>query len=140
MFKKLLSTQILFSVILSANTFTTADPPMIYIYHFVSYDSSVVIMWNKDNTTPQNTETLKIPSLSEEQIKSSKNMLIVEPLDPKLVSAMVTTAVAKYSQMKIAGESIQNRIDNENVLELIKSYNYPKETDYVMVGEINTFN
>ena len=142
MFKKLLSTQILLSVILNANTFTTADPPMIYIYHFVSYDSSVVIMWNKDNVshnaTPQKTETLKIPTLSEEQIKQSKDMLIIEPLDPKLVSAMVTTAVAKYSQMKIAGESIQNRIDNENVLELIKSYNYPKETDYVMVGEINT--
>ena len=138
MFKKLLSIQILFSVMLSANTFTTADPPMIYIYHFVSYDSSVVILWNKDNTTPQNTETLKIPSLSEGQIQPSKDMLIVEPLDPKLVSAMVTTAVAKYSQMKIAGESIQNRINSENVLELIKSYNYPKETDYVMVGEINT--
>ena len=105
MFKKLLSIQILFSVMLSANTFTTADPPMIYIYHFVSYDSSVVILWNKDNTTPQNTETLKIPSLSEGQIQPSKDMLIVEPLDPKLVSAMVTTAVAKYSQMKIAGES-----------------------------------
>jgi hypothetical protein len=58
-------------------------------------------------------------------------------MNPKVVSAMVTSAVAKYKQMKIAGESIQSRISGENVMELVKSYAYPKETDYVLVGEIN---
>ena len=62
---------------------------------------------------------------------SSKNgeNLVLKPLDPKLVSAMVTSAVAKNPHVNIAGESIQKRIKTDNFLNLVKSYDYPKRTD-----------
>ena len=35
---------IVFTAILSANDFTISDPPMVYIYHFVSYDTTSIIL------------------------------------------------------------------------------------------------
>jgi len=135
--KTFISIIILSSLLTGADTFTTADPPMIYIYHFVSYDSTVFVTWNKGNTTKTDTELKTQASLMTENITHYEDFLILDPLNPKAVSAMVTSAVAKFAQMKIAGESIQSRIAGENVMELVKSYAYPNETDYVMVGELN---
>ena len=138
--KTFISTIVLSSLLIGADTFTTADPPMIYIYHFVSYDSTRIIIVTEETSGNEKSAEFKDitrRALSDEPMKIDDNLLILEPLDPKVVSAMVTTAVARYKSMKIAGESIQSRISGENILELVKSYAYPKETDFVLVGEIN---
>ena len=51
---------------------------------------------------------------------------------------MVTSAVAKNPHVNIAGESIQKRIKTDNFINLVKSYDYPKRTDLIFIGEINT--
>ena len=133
--KTFISTIVLSSLLIGADTFTTADPPMIYIYHFVSYDSTIFLL--KDKTIKTDV-ILQSTSVSKTKLGSDDGgSIMMDPMNPKVVSAMVTSAVAKYKQMKIAGESIQSRISGENVMELVKSYAYPKETDYVLVGEIN---
>jgi hypothetical protein len=133
--KTFISTIVLSSLLIGADTFTTADPPMIYIYHFVSYDSTIFLL--KDKTIKTDV-ILQSTSVSKTKLGSDDDgSIMMDPMNPKVVSAMVTSAVAKYKQMKIAGESIQSRISGENVMELVKSYAYPKETDYVLVGEIN---
>ena len=58
--------------------------------------------------------------------------------NPQLLSTMITTAIGKWGQIKIAGESIQRRLGSENIIDLMKNYDYPNETDYVILGEINT--
>ena len=37
-----------FISILSARDFTVSDPPMIYIYHFVSYDTTSILLHGGD--------------------------------------------------------------------------------------------
>ena len=134
---------IITSILLSTvwpKTYTVSDPPMVYIYHFVSYDSTSFLLHGGINDETQN-KLLKLPLLNNKNsdISSGKNLMLGKPLlDPKLVSAMVTSAVAKNPHMKIAGESIQSRILADDFIKLVKSYNYPERTDYIFIGEINT--
>ena len=134
---------IIASILLSTvwpKAYTVSDPPMVYIYHFVSYDSTSFLLHGGVNDETQN-KLLKLPLLNNKNsdISSGENLILGKPLlDPKLVSAMVTSAVAKNPHMKIAGESIQNRILSDNFITMLKSYNYPERTDYIIIGEINT--
>jgi hypothetical protein len=142
--KILTITAILFSIVW-AKTFTVSDPPMVYIYHFVSYDSTSVLVHgsekdeSKDMKNDHKIKLFKLPLFNKDDISAEgDNIVIGKPLDPKLVSAMVTSAVAKYPHVKIAGESIQSRIISDNFIKLLKSYSYPERTDYIFLGEINT--
>ena len=134
---------IIASILLSTvwpKAYTVSDPPMVYIYHFVSYDSTSFLLHGGVNDETQN-KLLKLPLLNNKNsdISSGENLILGKPLlDPKLVSAMVTSAVAKNPHMKIAGESIQNRILSDNFITMLKSDNYPERTDYIFIGEINT--
>ena len=120
------------SFLFGASSFTTADPPMMYIYHFVGYDSSTTVL--QDNLEKVNaSSSLQLGEGS----RSLENAITMQMIEPKVISAMVTSAVAKYKQMKIAGESIQSRMSEEDVMQMVKSYAYPQETDYIMLGEIN---
>jgi|TARA_B100001971_G_C18229712_1_gene563071 hypothetical protein len=114
-----------FITITASQTFTTEDPPMIYIYHFVSYDPSF------SHTYPAHEENEK------NKVDSLRSGTQQQQLDPKLVSAMITTAVGRYEQVKIAGESMQSRLKSENIITMMKSYKYPEETDFIIIGEIN---
>ncbi|MBT3228802.1 MAG: hypothetical protein HOI42_12375 [Candidatus Marinimicrobia bacterium] len=127
-----LASLLLVSFVFSAGTFTTADPPMIYLHHFVSYDSTYFLLNNQKIHSPS-TSNLS----SRDKIDVTENIVVLDQLNPKVISAMVTSAIARYKQMKIAGESIQNRVSAVNVLELVKGSSYPKETDYVLIGELN---
>ena len=100
--KNILIKIILFLGIAFCSTFTTKDPPMIYIYHLGNHDDSTQI----------------------------NNQL--------LLSAIVTTSVANFDQIKIAGESLQGRIKDDNFLNLFKSSKYPENTDYILIEEINS--
>mgnify|MGYP007032851383 FL=1 len=131
-FKTLVFQIVLVNILFASSTFTTADPPMIYIHHFVSYDSTF-FLWNDK---PIN-ESQPLNSTSNNKINIKDNLILMDMMHPKVVSAMVTSAVAKYRQMKIAGESIQNRVSSVNILELVKGSAYPQETDFVMIGELN---
>ena len=123
--------------ILLAKTFTVSDPPMIYIYHFVSYDTTSIVLHGGSGDESQN-KILKFPLFNKKDVQSGDNLIVGKPLDPKLVSAMVTSVVSKNPHINIAGESIQNRIKTDNFIKLVKSYEYPKRTDYIFIGEINT--
>ena len=135
---------IIASILLSTlwpKSYTISDPPMIYIYHFVSYDTTSLLLYGGTDDT-QN-KLLKLPLLNNKKsdITSGNwaNLIMGKPLlDPKLVSAMVTSAVAKNPHIQIAGESIQSRIIADDFIKLVKSYNYPERTDYIFIGEINT--
>ena len=121
-----------------AKSFTVSDPPMIYIYHFVSYDTTSIILHGGQPDASQN-KILRLPLFNRSDVtKGGENLVVGKPLDPKLVSAMVTSAVAKNTHVNIAGESIQNRIKTDNFIKLVKSYDYPKRTDFIFIGEINT--
>ena len=121
-----------------AKSFTVSDPPMIYIYHFVSYDTTSIILHGGQQDASQN-KILRLPMFNRGDVSTGGEDLVVgKPLDPKLVSAMVTSAVAKNTHVNIAGESIQNRIKTDNFIKLVKSYDYPKRTDFIFIGEINT--
>jgi hypothetical protein len=134
---------IIASILLSTvwpKAYTVSDPPMVYIYHFVSYDSTSFLLHGGVNDETQN-KLLKLPLLNNKNsdISSGENLILGKPLlDPKLVSAMVTSAVAKNPHIQIAGESIQSRIIADDFIKLVKSYNYPERTDYIFIGEINT--
>ena len=124
--KILTITAILFSIVW-AKTFTVSDPPMVYIYHFVSYDSTSVLVHgsekdeSKDMKNDHKIKLFKLPLFNKDDISAEgDNIVIGKPLDPKLVSAMVTSAVAKYPHVKIAGESIQSRIITDNFIKLLK--------------------
>ena len=123
--------------ILMAKSFTVSDPPMIYIYHFVSYDTTSIVLHGGSADESQN-KKLRLPLFNRNDLSSSDNVIVGKPLDPKLVSAMVTSAVAQNTHVNIAGESIQNRIKTDNFIKLVKSYDYPKRTDFIFIGEINT--
>jgi len=122
---------------LMAKSFTISDPPMVYIYHFVSYDTTSIVLHGGSQNESQN-KKLRLPLFNRNDISSGENVIVGKPLDPKLVSAMVTSAVAKNTHVNIAGESIQNRIKTDNFIKLVKSYDYPKRTDFIFIGEINT--
>ena len=121
-----------------AKSFTVSDPPMIYIYHFVSYDTTSIVLHGGQQDASQN-KILRSPLFNRGDVSTGgENLVVGKPLDPKLVSAMVTSAVAKNTHVNIAGESIQNRIKTDNFIKLVKSYDYPKRTDFIFIGEINT--
>ena len=121
-----------------AKSFTVSDPPMIYIYHFVSYDTTSIVLHGGQQDASQN-KILRLPLFNRGDVSTGgENLVVGKPLDPKLVSAMVTSAVAKNTHVNIAGESIQNRIKTDNFIKLVKSYDYPKRTDFIFIGEINT--
>ena len=129
--------------ILYSRDFTIADPPMIYIYHFVSYDTTSIIL-NGGTQDENKNKFLGFSFFKKDDMsfgsyffKNGENLLM-KPLDPKLVSAMVTSAVARNPHVHIAGESIQKRIKTDNFLNLVKSYDYPQRTDYIIIGEVNT--
>ena len=132
---KLLILTLGISIIL-AKSFTVSDPPMIYIYHFVSYDTTSVVFHGGVQDESQN-KRIKFPLFNRNDISTGENIVVGKPLNPKLVSAMVTSAVAKNPFVSIAGESIQNRIKTDNFIKLVKSYDYPKRTDFIFIGEIN---
>ena len=117
--------------------FDASDPPMIYIYHFVSYDTTSIIFHGGSADESQN-KTVKLPFLNTNNILSDQNKIISKPLNPKIVSSIVTSSVAKNRHIKIAGESIQNRIAKDDFLKIVKSYDFPKRTDFVFIGEINS--
>ena len=124
--------------ILSAKSFDVSDPPMVYIYHFVSYDTTEVLLHGGQANESQN-KRLEFPLFSKKDFSNiGEDVLFGKPLNPKVVSAMVTSAVAQNPHINIAGESIQNRIKSDNFIKLVKSYEYPKRTDYIFIGEINT--
>ncbi len=134
---------IVFTAILYANDFTISDPPMVYIYHFVSYDTTSIIL-NAGSQDKRKSKFLGFSLFKKDDMslgsyfpKHGEN-LIMKTLDPKLVSAMVTSAVARNPHVHIAGESIQRRIKTDNFLNLVKSYDYPQRTDYIFIGEVNT--
>ena len=134
---------LVFISILYSRDFTIADPPMIYIYHFVSYDTTSIIL-NGGSQDEDKNKFLGFSFFKKDDIsfgsyffKNGENLLM-KPLDPKLVSAMVTSAVARNPHVHIAGESIQKRIKTDNFLNLVKSYDYPQRTDYIIIGEVNT--
>jgi len=125
----------LFINTLFSKTFTVSDPPMVYIYHFVSYDTTEIIYNPNLNAK---SEKVRLPLFNKNDLASGDNLVFGKAIDPKLVSAMVTSAVADNKHIQIAGESIQNRIKTDNFIKLVKSYDYPKRTDYIFLGEINT--
>ena len=111
---------------------------MIYIYHFVSYDTTSIILHGGQQDESKS-KVLRLPLFNRGDVSAGgENLVVGKPLDPKLVSAMVTTAVSKNPHIHIAGESIQNRIKTDNFIKLVKSYDYPKRTDFIFIGEINT--
>ena len=120
-----------------AQAFSVSDPPMIYIYHFVSYDTTSVLLHGGEQDESKN-KLIQFPNYNTNDISLNENLTFGKALDPKLVSAMVTSAVAKNPHLNIAGESIQNRIKTDNFIKLVKSYDYPKRTDFIFIGEINT--
>ena len=126
-----------FISILFAKDFTVSDPPMLYIYHFVSYDTTSILLHGGQEDESKS-KLIRFPLFNKNDISSGKNLALGKPLDPKLVSAMVTSAVAKNPHINIAGESIQKRIKTDNFMNLVKSYEYPKRTDFIFIGEINT--
>ena len=121
--------------ILFAKTFTVSDPPMVYIYHFVSYDTTDIVY--ESNMNPQS-KKIRLPLFNKNDLSAGDNFITGKAINPKLVSAMVTSAVATNKHIQIAGESIQKRIKSDNFIKLVKSYDYPKRTDYIFLGEINT--
>ena len=136
MYKIMIS--LIFSIsLLMSKSFTVSDPPMIYIYHFVSYDTTDVLFHGVVENQSQN-KKVRLPLFNKSNLEVGQNVIVGKPLDPKLVSAMVTSAVAENNHINIAGESIQNRIKTDNFIKLVKSSDYPKRTDYIFIGEINT--
>ena len=127
--------------IIYSRKYTVSDPPMVYIYHFVSYDTTSIILHGGDSDESK-ANISKFPLFNSKNFENDKsyndNVIYGKPLNPKLVSAMVTSAVAQNKHINIAGESIQSRIKTDNFLKLVKSYEYPKRTDYVVIGEVNT--
>ena len=135
--KKLLSIILLTFSMAFSKSFDVSDPPMIYIYHFVSYDTTEVVLHGGVPDESQN-KRIRLPLFKPSDISTQSNAIFGKALDPKLVSAMVTSAVAQNTHINIAGESIQNRIKTDNFIKLVKSYEYPKRTDFIFIGEINT--
>jgi hypothetical protein len=103
---------------------------MFFIYHFVSHDTTALLL--KENTTSTTVQGVK----TKQTIEMANGDYIIESLDPKLLSTIITTEIGKWTQVKIAGESIQRRLSDENMMAVMKSYNYPDETDYIILGEI----
>jgi hypothetical protein len=130
--KKIILVLLLIVGVLNAASFTVDDPPMFYIFNFVTYDKTILIDPNIKNNL------LEIPLVNEKVLDTQNNLLLKEELNPKLLSAMVTTAISEYPQVKIAGESIQKRIKNDYIMDILSSYDYSDETDYIFIGEINT--
>ena len=93
---------------------------MFFIYHFITLDEK------------------KVEVVSEPSGKVITQAIDEGITNPQLLSTMITTAIGKWGQIKIAGESIQRRLGGENIIDLMKNYDYPNETDYVILGEINT--
>ena len=93
---------------------------MFFIYHFITLDEK------------------KVDVVSEPSGNVDRQAIDEGITNPQLLSTMITTAIGKWGQIKIAGESIQRRLGNENIIDLMKNYDYPNETDYVVLGEINT--
>lgn len=104
--------------ILFPQSFSTSNPPLVYIYNFVNHDSLLIV--SHDSTT-----SIRIPT---------------ETTLPELISTMISTEIGKYPQLKIAGESLQDRLKPENILKLLKSSQYPENTDYIIIGEVNFLN
>ncbi|MCF7901969.1 MAG: hypothetical protein K9M19_00945, partial [Candidatus Marinimicrobia bacterium] len=105
----------------------------VYIYQFVSYDTTLFFL----NDAPNKRERIAVNATSDYLTTSSSDILIVNSIDVRTITSIVTSAVARFSALKIAGESIQRRISSENILEMLKSSNYPVETDFIIIGEIN---
>ena len=80
--------------ILYSKDFTVSDPPMLYIYHFVSYDTTSILLHGGEQDESKS-KILRFPLFNKNDVSSEKNLVLGKPLDPKLVSAMVTSAVAK---------------------------------------------
>ena len=135
--KKNINLLLFFVTTLFAKDFTVSDPPMLYIYHFVSYDTTSILLHGGAQDESKH-KVLRFPLFSKNDVSTAENLVVGKPLDPKLVSAMVTSAVAKNPHINIAGESIQKRIKTDNFINLVKSYEYPKRTDFIFIGEINT--
>ena len=123
--------------ILIGQRFDISDPPMIYIYHFVSYDTTSVVFHGGEQDESQN-KIIKLPLINLGNISVDDHTLMSKPINPKIVSSMVTSSIAKNRHVKIAGESIQNRINRDNFLKIVQSYDYPERTDFVFLGEINS--
>ena len=137
--KKLIFISFLLTGLIGAKQFTVSDPPMVYIYHFVSYDTTSIVY--SDARNGEESKIIKLPLFNGKNDVESlpqANMVLGKPLDPKLVSSMVTSAVATNKHISIAGESIQNRMKADDFMKLVKSYEYPDRTDFIFIGEINT--
>ena len=59
---------IVFTSILSANDFTISDPPMIYIYHFVSYDTTSVLLHGEKQDNFKS-KVLRFPLFNKDDMK-----------------------------------------------------------------------
>ena len=90
---------------LFSKSFDVSDPPMVYIYHFVSYDTTAAVFHGGADESSH--KLLKLPRFKKDDISYSTNIVVGKPLDPKFVSAMVTSAAAKNIHVNIAGESIK---------------------------------
>ena len=56
--------------------FDASDPPMIYIYHFVSYDTASIIFHGGSADESQN-KTVKLPFLNTNNILSDQNLSLI---------------------------------------------------------------
>ena len=86
---------------IAAKSFTVTDPPMIYIYHFVSYDTTSILIHDSQGNEVKD-KIIKFPLFNKNDISLHQSDIIVgKPLDPKLVSSMVTSAVALNKHINI---------------------------------------
>ena len=72
--KKLLILAFGISFIL-AKSFTVSDPPMIYIYHFVSYDTTSVVLHGGSADESQN-KKLKLPLFNRNDLSPGDNVIV----------------------------------------------------------------
>ena len=77
---------------------------MFFIYHFITLDEK------------------KVEVVSEPSGKVITQAIDEGITNPQLLSTMITTAIGKWGQIKIAGESIQRRLGGENIIDLMKNY------------------
>ena len=61
--------------ILSAKDFTVSDPPMLYIYHFVSYDTTSILLHGGDQDESKS-KILQFPLFNKNDISSGENLVL----------------------------------------------------------------
>ena len=108
--------------ILSAKAFTVSDPPMLYIYHFVSYDTTSILLHGGDQDESKS-KILQFPLFNKNDISSGENLVLGKPLDPKLVSAIpFTPATGRKLLVRTSDDfiNVQKKLINEALKKMRK--------------------